>query len=124
MKYYGTKNNNDYGFYLEPFDDCVEVLDEEWVALLEKQATGKIIKPDDNGYPIVMQYTPSDGELAREMRNKRDSLLAKSDWTQLQDARLSPDEKTAWQTYRQALRDVPQQLNFPQEVIWPMLNLL
>jgi len=27
--------------------------------------------------------------------------------------------KTAWKTYRQALRDVPQQATFPSNITWP-----
>lgn len=38
------------------------------------------------------------------MRLYRDRLLAESDWTVLPDA---PTDKTAWETYRQALRDFP-----------------
>jgi hypothetical protein len=36
----------------------------------------------------------------------RNRELAASDWTQLPDA---PVDKTAWATYRQALRDLPAQ---------------
>ncbi len=36
----------------------------------------------------------------------RNAKLAQSDWTQLPDA---PVNKTAWATYRQALRDLPAQ---------------
>jgi hypothetical protein len=38
------------------------------------------------------------------MRIVRNHLLAASDWTQLPDAQC---DKTAWATYRQALRDFP-----------------
>ena len=38
------------------------------------------------------------------MRYFRNQLLADSDWTQLPDAQC---DKTAWATYRQALRDFP-----------------
>ena len=31
-----------------------------------------------------------------------------SDWTQLGDAPLTAEQKTLWQTYRQKLRDIPQ----------------
>jgi hypothetical protein len=41
---------------------------------------------------------------AEVMRAVRNQLLAQSDWTQLADA---PTDKTAWATYRQALRDFP-----------------
>tara|TARA_Y100001963_G_scaffold109417_1_gene151319 strand:- start:650 stop:952 length:303 start_codon:yes stop_codon:yes gene_type:complete len=42
-----------------------------------------------------------------QMRTWRDALLAQSDWTQMADAPLTDDEKRAWATYRQALRDYP-----------------
>ena len=45
----------------------------------------------------------------RELRNE---LLAKSDWTQVSDSPLSDSKKTEWQTYRQALRDMPSQEGF------------
>jgi len=54
-----------------------------------------------------------------EVRAKRDSLLAASDWTQLADAPVNASEKVAWADYRQALRDVPQDFDSPDEVIWP-----
>ena len=43
MKYYGTKNNKHYGFYLESFDNSIEITDEYWKELLEAQNNGKII---------------------------------------------------------------------------------
>lgn len=43
MKYYGTKNNKDYGFYEENFENALEISDEYWMELLEKQNEGKII---------------------------------------------------------------------------------
>jgi len=49
-------------------------------------------------------------------RAERDSLLTASDWTQVADA---PVDKAAWATYRQALRDIPAQADFPNTVPWP-----
>ena len=49
-------------------------------------------------------------------RAHRDRLLAASDWTQLPDASA---DSAAWATYRQALRDVPQQAGFPADIAWP-----
>lgn len=51
-----------------------------------------------------------------EVRSERNILLAQSDWTQVADA---PVDQAAWAAYRQALRDVPQQSGFPNNVIWP-----
>lgn len=48
MKYYGTKNNKDYGFYLENFENALEITDEYWMELLEAQSNGKIILFFDN----------------------------------------------------------------------------
>ena len=50
------------------------------------------------------------------VRGYRDGLLAASDWTQVADA---PVDKTAWATYRQALRDASAQEGFPYTVEWP-----
>ena len=50
------------------------------------------------------------------VRAKRDNLLSTSDWTQVDD---SPVDKSAWPTYRQALRDVPAQSGFPNTITWP-----
>ena len=51
-----------------------------------------------------------------QARSKRDRLLAQSDWTQVVDA---PVDQAAWATYRQALRDVPAQAGFPENIDWP-----
>ena len=41
---------------------------------------------------------------------KRNRLLAGSDWTQLPDNALTDSKKAEWATYRQALRDLPNTL--------------
>ena len=53
---------------------------------------------------------------AAEIRTERDAKLTESDWTQVVDA---PVDQAAWATYRQALRDIPEQSGFPNEVNWP-----
>tara|TARA_R110002153_G_scaffold208214_2_gene360848 strand:+ start:3575 stop:3850 length:276 start_codon:yes stop_codon:yes gene_type:complete len=50
---------------------------------------------------------------AAQVREERDALLAACDWMANSDVTMS----IAWRTYRQALRDVPEQL--PGEVTWP-----
>ena len=45
------------------------------------------------------------------LREKRNDLLAKSDWTQVSDAPLSQEKKSEWKVYRQALRDLPNNLD-------------
>jgi len=56
---------------------------------------------------------------AKAVRVERDRLLAACDWTAVTDSPLSAEAKTAWATYRQALRDIPAQSTFPISVTWP-----
>ena len=53
---------------------------------------------------------------ANDARQKRNQLLAECDWTQLSDAPVNADE---WIIYRQALRDITTQVDFPWNIIWP-----
>ena len=56
---------------------------------------------------------------ASEIRADRNQRLADCDWTQLADSPLDLDGKLAWQLYRETLRMVPEQADFPWEVQWP-----
>lgn len=58
-------------------------------------------------------------QLEADARAQRDSLIAETDWTQVLDAPISAECIEAFRVYRQALRDVPQQKNFPYDIIWP-----
>ena len=58
-----------------------------------------------------------DAQQAKSVRDDRTNRLSECDWTQLADA---PVDKTAWATYRQALRDVTTQEGFPWSVTWPV----
>ena len=52
-----------------------------------------------------------------QIRMKRNALISHSDWVMFEDAKVS--NKEAWLTYRQALRDLPQDFRTPEEVVWP-----
>lgn len=54
-----------------------------------------------------------------EIRIKRDRLIAATDWTQTLDCPLSDEKKTEFVVYRQALRDIPQDVGNPDDVVWP-----
>ena len=70
---------------------------------------------------------PKQAELTLEeeqerLKAQRDTLLKESDFSQMNDAPLSDEEKEVWKNYRQALRDLPQQelfLTSPKEVQLP-----
>jgi hypothetical protein len=53
------------------------------------------------------------------VRNERDALLSGSDWTQIGDATLGDHTAEEWRTYRQALKDIPQDYTRVSEVVWP-----
>ena len=60
-------------------------------------------------------------ETAKEVRAKRDKLLADTDWTQCADTALSDEEVEEYRTYRQELRDITDQEGFPYDVDFPTL---
>lgn len=55
----------------------------------------------------------------RALREKRDSVLAESDWTQLADAPLDAATLDKWIAYRQELRDLPATVTDPADPVWP-----
>ena len=60
-------------------------------------------------------------ETAEEIRARREKLMAETDWTQTLDAPIDAATRESMRTYRQALRDVPQQDGFPADIQWPEL---
>ena len=50
------------------------------------------------------------------LRQKRNVLIASSDWTVLSDSPLSAEVKTAWLEYRQDLRDITEGVNTEAKV--------
>jgi len=64
----------------------------------------------------VIDNSLTDEAIITLAREQRDLLLQQSDWTQVPDA---PVNATSWATYRQALRDLPSQQGFPDNIVWP-----
>lgn len=99
--------------------DAVEISGEYHRALLDGESAGKIIAADSEGRPILIDRpAPTNEELSVDARAQRDALLSACDWTQCRDV---PDATAAaWQPYRQALRDLTKQAEFPGSVVWPI----
>lgn len=85
------------------------------------RATQKLVSCDpvvENGFAYVVEVVDkTEEEIAADVASKaanvraaRDRALANSDWTQVADA---PVDKTAWATYRQSLRDLPNSDGWP-----------
>ena len=68
----------------------------------------------DKGEAELIKYVPS----WREVKKTRHLLLRDSDWAVMSDVEPKPS-KEAWLTYRQALRDIPQNFEDTSKIIWP-----
>ena len=73
---------------ITPYNKCVT----DWEAVKTKELEKNLL---------------SDEEYEKWFREKRNTLLLDCDWTQFTDSPLTDTKKTEWQTYRQALRDMP-----------------
>ncbi|MHB1152108.1 MAG: tail fiber assembly protein [Eubacteriales bacterium] len=81
-----------------------------------------LISDLDNNIDVWLQAA-KDAEynkLASEIRAERNALLSKTDWTQTKDAPLNSSEIAQMTLYRQALRDITDQVSFPHNVVWPV----
>lgn len=58
-------------------------------------------------------------KLEAAARRDRQRYLAECDWTQGKDAPLTKAKQAEWAAYRQALRDVTDQPDFPTSISWP-----
>lgn len=56
-----------------------------------------------------------DADKAIQIRTQRNELLDETQWTASSDLTMTSEMNT----YRQALRDVPQQDGFPNDITWP-----
>lgn len=62
-----------------------------------------------------------EAEKEQQVRAKRDHLLSQTDYLLSSDYPIAPESLDAVKAYRQALRNIPQQQGFPDDVDWPSL---
>ena len=67
---------------------------------------------------LAAETPETEEDYENQIRQQRNALLAKSDWTQANDSPLSNDKKIEWATYRTALRDLPSDKSWP-DVTFP-----
>lgn len=67
---------------------------------------------------LAARPAPEDDRLAY-LRHIRDLLMGLTDYTQANDSPLSAEQRAAWATYRQALRDLPQTYGGEGPIPWP-----
>ena len=101
---------SEFGSEVMPFTATANDVEEHGRVLFAELVNGK--------YGVIANYIPPSNEvLADKVRIERNTLLAQTDWTQAGD--VPQATKDAWSTYRQALRDIPQQAGFPVNVTFP-----
>ena len=62
-----------------------------------------------------------DAQPLKELRTKRNTLLAQTDYVATIDyPHATPEKKQEWLDYRQALRDLPSNTEDPANPIWPV----
>ena len=71
------------------------------------------------GIAIYLTDAEYDTVLAASARQKRDRLIAVTDYLVTPDYPISDDRLAKVKTYRQALRDIPEQAGFPRTITWP-----
>jgi len=58
-----------------------------------------------------------------ELREERDKRLTASDFSQLPDTPLTEEARTTWRSYRQSLRDLPENYIPVESPEWPQINI-
>ena len=102
----GTYKWISYQFDLDPFmpDD----VDQLYTKLKEKFTEYRVGQENDLERALAASFSKSTILNWTKVTLMRNFLLMDSDWTQLGDAPISTEEKAKWVTYRQKLRDIPQ----------------
>lgn len=97
----------------------------DWYAVPD-EIDGKLFKLV-SGAPIAMTEEQKDEYYLSlkttysyvNLRSERNEMLMRSDWTQLPNSGLSEAKRTEWETYRQALRDLPETMTEDLEYTLP-----
>ena len=74
---------------------------------------------DMRGIAIYLTDAEYDTVLAASARQKRDRLIATTDYLVTPDYPIESDRLAKVKIYRQALRDIPEQSGFPRSITWP-----
>jgi DNA-binding ferritin-like protein (Dps family) len=113
---YGNASPTTYGYTLVPGPTGTQSSTTTLVANVDSSGTWTTSWMDNTAFNNALTIQRN----AQAYRHRRNELLAASDWTQFADSPLNSTQKTAWSTYRTALRNVPQQAGFPTTFTWPV----
>lgn len=92
--------------------------------IIEENFVREIIVTRDKTQEEIEEEAAKELEMAwHQVRSQRDEMLKQSDLLVLIDKweLLTEEKKQEIRNYRQALRDIPQAFESPEDVIWPQL---
>ena len=101
--------------------DGVEQLDGQWYT---KYVLGPVFTDGETtaAEQEAAYKAQKDTEQAKNVRASRDTKLAECDWVVVKALETGGPVLADWAAYRQALRDLPSQNDFPWGVTWPVLG--
>lgn len=70
--------------------------------------------------PVVIDAESASQIAWSNIRQKRDRLMAETDWTQTIDSPLTEENKAEFVEYRKKLRDIPQAFSSAEDVSFPI----
>ena len=103
--------------YIGNWNSDGETAEECWESLDLKNWTPEQIAGINRDTFITRVNALANEQSLTEIRQKRNTLLAESDWVMLSDVVLSNIDE--WRAYRQALRDLPQTITDYNNVTYP-----
>ena len=109
------------GPYETSIRDGVEEIDGQWFT---KYVVGPVFTDTEDATAAEQRAAYEqriDEKAAEGARSQRNKLLSETDWVVTKAFETSTEIDASTTTYRQALRDVPEQAGFPHEVVWPEL---
>ena len=98
-------------------------LDALYDGLLDKYVQYKDIEEQDLEQELLAKYAKGHIASWTQIRLIRKFMLDESDWSQTLDAPINDEQKAQWATYRQKLRDIPQEQQgdtHPNDVKFPV----
>ena len=111
VKFYATPNKG----------DAIHLGDDFQAEMYTRLRAGEFGPVIDGVGGLYITIPPKQSKLEEIAIAKRTQLLVESDFSDLPvtQARLTDAQKTAWATYRQALRDITEQQGYPWDIQWP-----
>lgn len=110
----------DCSFWREPPPDAhTPITDLDAPAIEAALARGWLPRLENGTWRVYTSDDPPADVLLHHLRQERDLALRQTDWTQMPDAEIDPQQRQAWIDYRRALRRLPQEHPDGRNVVWP-----